>query len=50
MWLKKVGNVTGKSMNGGKVDLIGAVHDNPLPGNPTPKIQPTGHMYIFSCV
>jgi hypothetical protein len=35
MWLKKVGNVTAKSMNGDKVDLIGTVHDNPLPGNPS---------------
>jgi hypothetical protein len=35
LWLKKVGNVTGKSMNGDKVDLIGIVHDNPLPGKPT---------------
>lgn len=35
MWLKKVGNMTGKSMNGDKVDLISVVHNNPLPGKPT---------------
>jgi hypothetical protein len=35
MWLKKVGNATGKSMNGDKIDLMSVVHDNPLPGRPT---------------
>jgi hypothetical protein len=35
MWLKNVGNATGKSMNGEKVDLIKTVHDNPIPGKPT---------------
>lgn len=35
LWLKRVGNTTGKSMNGAKIDLISIVHDNPLPGKPT---------------
>ena len=35
LWLKKVGNVTAKSMNGDKVDIIGVVNDNPLPGKPS---------------
>ena len=35
LWLKNIGNVTGKSMNGAKLDLIGEVHNNPLPGSPT---------------
>ena len=35
MWLKKIGNTTGKTMNGEKIDLVSMVHDNPLPGKPT---------------
>ena len=35
LWLKKVGNVTAKSMNGDRVDIIGVVNDNPLPGKPS---------------
>ena len=35
LWLKKVGNVTAKSMNGDRVDIIGVVNDNPLSGKPS---------------
>lgn len=35
MWLKKVGDITVKSMSGDKIDLISVVHNNPLPGKPT---------------
>ena len=35
MWLKRVGNITAKSMSGEKIDIIQTVHDNPLPGKPS---------------
>ena len=45
IWLKVVGNKTGQSMNGAKIDLMSYVHDNPLPGKPTLEL-PTDWAYI----
>ena len=45
LWLKNIGNVTGKSMNGAKLDLIGEFHNNPLPGSPTIE-NPTDWAYV----
>ena len=50
MWLKKVGNATGKSMNGDKVDLMSVVHGNPHQENLLSITLWIGLMYIFSCV
>jgi len=35
MWLKKIGGVMAKSMDGERIDIISAVNDNPLPGSPS---------------
>ena len=35
MWLKKIGGVMAKSMSGDRIDVLGAINDNPLPGKPT---------------
>ena len=35
MWLKEVGGITAKSLNGEKVDIINTINTNPLPGKPT---------------
>jgi hypothetical protein len=35
MWLKRIGGVMTKSVNGERIDLIAAVNNNPLPGRPT---------------
>ena len=35
MWLKKIGGVMAKSMGGDRIDVLGAINDNPLPGKPT---------------
>jgi hypothetical protein len=45
MWLKRVGNVTVKSISGEKVDIIAVVNDNPLPGKPSVDM-PTDWAYI----
>jgi hypothetical protein len=34
MWLKKLGGVMAKSMSGERINVEGAVNDNPLPGKP----------------
>ena len=35
MWLKKVGGVMAMAIGGDRIDVIGAVNDNPLPGKPS---------------
>jgi|TARA_R110000851_G_scaffold99135_1_gene214068 hypothetical protein len=35
MWLKQVGEVTAKTMNGDKIDITKYIHNNPIKGNPT---------------
>ena len=35
MWLKKIGGVMARSMSGDRVDVLGVINDNPLPGKPT---------------
>ena len=47
MWLKRVGNVTVKSMTGEMVDIIAIVNDNPLPGKPSVDIH-TDWAYVHS--
>jgi hypothetical protein len=37
MWLKKLGGVMAKSMSGERINVEGAVNDNPLPGKPVIK-------------
>ena len=35
MWLKKVGGVMAMAIGGDRIDVIGTVNDNPLPGKPS---------------
>ncbi len=35
MWLKEIGHAMAKTSGGKKVDIIGIVNENPLPGKPT---------------
>jgi hypothetical protein len=50
MWLKKIGGVMARSMGGDRIDVLGAINDNPLPGKPTIETRSISHMYIFSSV
>jgi len=34
MWLKRVGEITVKSMEGSRVDISKVINDNPIKGNP----------------
>lgn len=45
MWLKTVGNKTGQSMNGEKIDIMAVVNGNPLPGKPSVDV-PTDWAYL----
>jgi hypothetical protein len=44
-WLKKVGDVTARTMGGEKLDINRVVNDNPLAGHPTMK-TPTDWAFI----
>jgi len=45
LWLKEVGHMTERSINGDRVDIVKGVNTNPLPGQPQMKI-PTDWAFI----